>query len=155
MKNTRPSKNQNFMNMAEIVALRSHDAETKVGSLLISNRTGAILGSGYNGFAHGVDDESLPNTRPDKYDYMIHSETNLLCNLAKHGVSTNDSTLYCTMSPCLNCMRMLYQSGITKVICKEKYRDFDKILAMKDLKIDEEMTPEGFFILKYVLNSKD
>lgn len=149
MQNNRPSKEKTLMDMAEVVALRSHDAETKVGSILVSNKTGAVLGTGYNGFARGVDDSALPNTRPDKYKYMIHSETNLLCNLARHGVSTDDSTLYCTMSPCVNCMRTLYQAGITTVICKEKYRDFDSILEMQDLQISQSKTKDGYFVLKY------
>lgn len=147
----RPSKNKVFMEMAQVASQRSHDAETKVGSVLVSNKTGAVLGTGYNGFAHGVNDSILPNKRPDKYEYIIHSETNLLCNLAKHGVSTNDSTLFCTMSPCSNCMRMLYQAGITKVVCKEKYRDFEKILSMKDLEISESITDEGYFVLEYLI----
>lgn len=145
----RQSKNQNFMEMAEIVAKRSHDAETKVGSVLVSNRDGSVLGTGYNGFVRGVDDSSLPTTRPDKYNYMVHSETNLICNIAKNGGTTNDSTLFCTMSPCVNCMRMLCQAGITVVICKEKYRDFDSLLQMKDLRIEESKTPEGYFKLSY------
>jgi dCMP deaminase len=151
MTRNRPSKNKNFMEMATLASQRSHDDQTQVGSILVSNRTGAILGTGYNGFARGADDQFLPTTRPEKYKYMIHSETNLLCNLAKHGVSTDDSTLYCTHSPCVHCMRMLYQAGITKVICKIKYTDFDTLLSMKDLGIKEEMTGEGYFLLTYGL----
>lgn len=145
----RPTKNKTFMEMAEITARRSHDAETKVGSVLVSNKTQDILGMGYNGFVRGAKDEKLPNTRPEKYKYIVHSEQNLICNLVRRGVSTDDSTLYCTMSPCVTCMRMLYQAGVTKIICKEKYRDFDSLKEMGDLNIKETITPEGYFVFDY------
>lgn len=145
----RPSRNTVFMEMALATAKRSHDAETKVGSILVSNKTQDPLGTGYNGFIRGAKDDRLPNTRPEKYQYIVHSEMNLLCNLAKRGISTEDTTLYCTMSPCTTCTRLLYQAGVTRIICLEKYRDFDTIKKMGDLEISESMTPEGFFELLY------
>lgn len=145
----RPSKYHVFMEMAETTSKRSHDAQTQVGSVLVSNRTQDILGTGYNGFVRGANDQALPNTRPEKYKYMVHSEMNLICNLARRGISTQDSTLFVTWSPCVTCMRLLYQAGVTKVICKQKYRDFDTLRDMGDLQIEEEMTPEGFFELNY------
>lgn len=145
----RPSKIKCFMEMAETTAQRSHDAETKVGSILVSNKTQDVLGTGYNGFVRGANDQNLPNTRPEKYKYMVHAEMNLVCNLARRGVSTEDSTLFVTMSPCVTCMRLLYQAGVTKIICKEKYRDFDAIKEMGDLEVVESRTPEGYFELNY------
>ena len=145
----RPTKHTVFIKMAETVALRSHDAETLVGSILVSNKSGDVLGTGYNGFVRGASDHNLPNKRPEKYTYMVHSEMNLICNLARRGVSTEDSTLYCTMSPCVTCMRLLYQSGVTRVICKEKYRDFESLKSMGDLEIEESLTEEGLFEFHY------
>jgi len=145
----RPSKLQTYMEVAETVAKRSHDAETKVGSLLVNNNTGAIIATGCNGFIRGADDSKLPNTRPDKYPYIIHSEQNLIANCARHGISMENTMLVCTMSPCLNCMRMLWQCGITKVVVKEKYRDFDAVLAAKDMNVETSITTEGFFELTY------
>lgn len=142
------------MEVAETVAKRSHDAETKVGSLLVNNITGAIIATGCNGFIRGADDSKLPNTRPDKYPYIIHSEQNLIANCARHGISMENTMLVCTMSPCLNCMRMLWQCGITKVVVKEKYRDFDAVLAAQDMNVETRSTEEGFYELTYRVDIK-
>ena len=149
----RPSKLKNYMDMAEVVAQRSHDAETKVGSILIKNNNGAIIATGFNGFVRGADDSKLPNTRPDKYKFIVHSEQNLITNCARHGISMDDCTLICTLTPCVACMRFLYQAGITSVVAKDMYRDFMDILKMEDLKLDVEHTPEGFIKLTYRASS--
>ena len=145
----RPSKLKTYMEIAETVAKRSHDADTKVGAVLIKNDTGAIIATGFNGFVRGVHDNQLPNTRPDKYPYIVHAETNIMANCCRHGIATDNCTLICTLSPCVSCMRMLYQAGLTTVIAKTKYRDFDNILKMKDIGILETMTDEGYYKLTY------
>jgi dCMP deaminase len=124
-------------------ASASPDTSTKVGALLIHSESGAVICEGYNGFIRGADDESLPMTRPEKYDYIIHAETNLLCNAVRHGISTNNCALYCTISPCIKCMRMLYQAGIKEVYVRGFYSDFEKCSNMMDLTLD--VTPIGDF----------
>jgi len=145
----RPTKNQNYMDIATAIAQRSHDAETKVGAVLINNSSGAIIATGYNGFVRGANDAILPNTRPDKYEYIVHAEQNLICNSAKHGISMNNCSLVCTMSPCKLCMRMLLNCGITKVIAKDLYKDFDEILKMQDIKVECKKEEDGFFHISY------
>lgn len=145
----RPSKNQNYMDIAETIAERSHDAETKVGAVLVNNTSGAIVATGYNGFVRGAPDDILPNTRPDKYEYIVHAEQNLICNSAKHGISMNNCSLVCTLSPCKLCMRMLLNCGITKVIAKDLYKDFNDILQMQDIKVEVEKKEDGFYHISY------
>ena len=145
----RPSKLQNYMDVAEAVSKRSHDAETQVGSVLVNNKTGAIIATGFNGFLRGTDDTKLPNTRPDKYPYIVHSEQNLIANCARHGISMEDTMLICTLSPCLSCMRLLWQCGITHVVVKEKYKDFDSVCAAQDINVGTRFTKEGFLELRY------
>ena len=137
------------MDVAEIVAQRSHDSETKVGAVLVSNNSGAILSTGYNGFVRGVKDSELPTTRPGKYEYILHAEQNLICNAARHGISLENSTLVCTHSPCKLCMRMLVNSGITRVITKHLYKDFNEILNMKDINVEVSTDEEGFYHITY------
>jgi dCMP deaminase len=144
------SKNKRYMMRAEIAALGSHDAETQVGAILVKNSSGAVIADGCNGFVRGAPDDSLPNTRPDKYGYIVHAEANLLANCVKHGISGDDCMLICTMSPCVSCMRLLYQSGITKIIVKEKYRDYEQLKTMTDIKIVEKKTDEGYWELTYL-----
>lgn len=149
MARIRPSKLKVAMDNAINTAQLSHDDETQVGSVLLKSETMAVVATGYNGFVKGAPDHELPATRPDKYQYMMHSEENLLTNCLKHGISTNDCIVVCTLSPCAHCMRLLWQAGIKKVICKSKYRDFEDILKMKDLKVSESITADGFILLEY------
>lgn len=123
------------MDVADVVKKRSHDAETQVGAVLVNNDSGAIIATGCNGFVRGADDSKLPNTRPDKYRYIMHAEQNLVANCARHGISMDNCTLVCTHSPCVQCMRLIFQCGITRVIVKELYRDFDELTKMEDIKI--------------------
>lgn len=145
----RPSKLATYMATAEIIAQRSHDDETQVGGVLVSKQTDSVIAQAFNGFIRGANDELLPNTRPDKYKFIQHCELNLICHCARLGISTDNCYLVCTMSPCSSCTRMLFQAGITEVICKEKYKDFEDLIKMKDLEIEICETPEGFFHLLY------
>lgn len=145
----RPSKNQNYMDIALTIAQRSHDAETKVGAVLVNNTSGAIVATGYNGFVRGADDSQLPTTRPDKYEYILHAEDNLIANSARHGISMVNCSLVCTLSPCKHCMRMLLNCGITKVIAKDLYKDFPEILNMKDIQVSATKEDDGFWHLVY------
>jgi dCMP deaminase len=145
----RPSKLENYMEIACTVAKRSHDSETKVGALLINNKSNAILATGYNGFIKGACDSILPNTRPEKYEYILHAEMNLLTNCARHGISMDDCFLVCTLSPCKLCARLMMNSGITRAICKDLYRDFSETVSMKDVDVSYEKTPEGFYEIIY------
>ena len=138
------------MDVAETVSLRSHDAETKVGAVLVKNDSGAIIATGFNGFVRGAPDDKLPNTRPFKYLYILHAEHNLICNCAKHGISMENTFVVCLYTPCTLCMRLLWNAGVKTVIAKQKYKDFEDILKMEDLKVIEETTEEGFIKLTYV-----
>lgn len=128
-------KLENYMKIAEVVSESSHDEDTKVGSILIDGESGAILSTGYNGFIRSAPDEKLPKTRPDKYQYIIHAEQNLICNASRHGISMDGGILICTMSPCIHCIRLLYQCGIKEIYCKELYKDFQDNINMLDLQI--------------------
>jgi len=145
----RPTKVQNYMDIAETIAKRSHDAETKVGAILIKNDSGAIIATGFNGFVRNAPDSILPKTRPDKYEYIIHAEQNLICNSAKEGISMNGCSLVCTLSPCKLCMRMLLNCGITKVIAKDLYKDFNEILQMRDIGVEVSQESDGFWHITY------
>lgn len=145
----RPTKIQNYMDIAITIAERSHDEETRVGAVLVNNVSGAIVATGYNGFVRGADDSVLPTTRPDKYEYILHAEQNLIANSARHGISMDNCSLVCTLSPCKLCMRMLLNCGITKVIAKDLYKDFDDILKMQDVKVVATQEEDGYWHITY------
>lgn len=146
----RPSKLATHMATAEVISKRSHDADTQVGAVLVKCDTETVIAQCYNGFVRGAPDEELPNTRPDKYEYMCHAEQNLITHCARHGISMENTYVVCTHSPCKVCMRMLWNAGVKKVIVKHKYKDFGEIVSMKDLKVVEVGdTPEGYIELRY------
>ena len=145
----RPSKIQNYMSIAEAVSARSHDAETKVGSVLVRESNNTLVSTGFNGFVVGAPDDLLPNVRPDKYEYIQHSELNLIANCAKNGISTDGCYVVCTMSPCKQCTRLLVNSGIRKVISKALYRDIGEVLSMNDIKVSLSQDENNFYVLTY------
>lgn len=114
------NKIETYMNMAREMATLSPDAETQVGAVMLSSE-GRIIASSFNGFLRGADDTKLPKTRPDKYTFMQHAERNILYNCAYEGIRTKNTTVICTLSPCLDCLRAMYQSGVKTVIFEETY----------------------------------
>ena len=131
----RPSKVKYYMDVAKQVSARSHDEETQVGMLLVKEDTGAIVATGYNGFIRGADDTTLPTKRPDKYEYMLHAEDNIICHCASHGISMRGCFVVCPISPCAPCARRLWQCGISKVIIEKFHPTFEAVKQMKDLKV--------------------
>lgn len=146
----RLSKEKYWMNLAEATSARSQDSETKVGGILIKNDTGMVVATGYNGFVRGAPDDKLPTTRPEKYKYMVHAEENLIAHAARNGISVDNCTLIITLSPCQKCLRLMWQAGITQVICRDIYRDHT--IDLPDLDIVQEQTEDGFYKLTYKVN---
>jgi len=108
-------KNQNweryFLSLAKIIATRSKDPSTQHGCV-ITNEKFRIISCGYNGPIQGIDDSLIPLTRPEKYDYFLHSEENALL-FAKQDLT--NCYAFITGMPCSKCARMLIQAGITKI----------------------------------------
>jgi dCMP deaminase len=113
----RPSWNEYFIGLAHAVAMRSHDIQTKHGCV-ITDKDNRILGVGYNGFPKGLDDSKLPNTRPDKYPWMIHAERNALSNCT---IRPENGIAYVTGQCCNDCIMALWQEGITKVFMRKNH----------------------------------
>ena len=81
-----------------------------------------IISDGYNGTPEGFE-----NICEDNYDttkpYVLHAEANAITKVAKSNNSSQDSILYVTTSPCIECSKLIIQSGIKRVVFCEKYRD--------------------------------
>jgi len=111
----RPNIDLYYMNLCFGVNLRSLDKSSKCGCIACSE-DGAFLTSGYNSPLRGSDDKNIPHTRPEKYDYMEHSERNAIYNAARHGTQIIGSTFYITGFPCIPCLRGMCQSGAKKIV---------------------------------------
>lgn len=145
--NVSDKKIKSYFRRVDAIRHDSHDKETKVGAILVHGESGATIAEGYNGFVRGAPDHLLPNIRPDKYKYMQHAEMNLLCNAARHGISTNNCFVVCTLSPCTSCIRMLYQAGISTIIYREAYCDINESINMGDLNITTRVVDNKYSIM--------
>ena len=119
VQNVRPDWNEYFLGLALVVSKRSHDIQTQHGCLLVDSKTRHILATGYNGFPRGMNDASLPNTRPDKYPWMLHSEFNACCNLTRPA--DKNTVAYITGEPCTPCLMCLWQHGVSHVVHRDAY----------------------------------
>lgn len=142
------SKLEKAMRRADCVAEDSPDLETKVGAVLLSPHTGSVISEGYNGFIRGADDDVLPKTRPEKYEYICHAEENIVSNAARNGVCTDKGILVQTLSPCKKCMRLMMQAGVQEIYFKTKYRDFEDNISMRD--VDVQVTEVGPYYRIYL-----
>lgn len=123
-----------FMNVAILASLRSKDV-TKVGSVLVLNKK--LVGMGYNGFPSGVDESKLPTSRVGsfsdvKYAYTIHSEQNCILNSPVYDIT--GATLYVTLFPCNECVKLIIQKGISEIVyLSDKHHDDPPYVASRRL----------------------
>lgn len=106
----RMGRDEYFLTMCRLVAKRSHDSQTQCGCVLVKNDV--ILSTGVNGFVSGSPDELLPNLRPAKYPFVVHSEANAVINAAKNGIAISGATAYVTGPCCPECTKILAQAGV-------------------------------------------
>ena len=109
--------------MAEIWAKNSYCKRRQVGALLVKDNM--IISDGYNGTPSGFENICEENgvTKP----YVLHAEANAISKVAKSGNSSEGATLYVTASPCIECAKLIIQSGIKRVVYKDEYRLTDGV----------------------------
>ena len=115
---------QAYMQTAKTFAELSHARRLKVGCIIVKDDR--IISIGYNGMPAGWDNnceditkEGDLKTKPE----VLHAQSNAIAKLAKSSQSGQGATLFVTHSPCLECAKLIYQSGITKVMYEKFYRD--------------------------------
>ena len=123
-----------YLEMAEIWAQNSYCKRRKVGALLVKDRM--IISDGYNGTPSGFENicEEDGVTKP----YVLHAEANAITKVAKSGNSSEGATLYVTASPCLECAKLIIQSGIRRVVYRDEYRITDGIDLLRRAGIEVE-----------------
>jgi dCMP deaminase len=130
--NKRPSWEEYFMEITELVATRATCLRRKVGAILVKDRR--ILATGYNGPPQGVPhcDElggclreklGVPSGERQELSRAVHAEQNAIIQAAKMGTNIDGSTLYVTNFPCFICAKMLINAGVIKIVYKEGYPD--------------------------------
>ena len=113
-----------YMQMAAIWAQNSYCRRRQGGALLVKDRM--IISDGYNGtpagFENICEDESGA-TKP----YVLHAEANAITKVAQSGNSSRNATLYVTAAPCIECAKLIIQSGISRVVYRDEYRLTDGV----------------------------
>ncbi len=128
-----PTWHQHFMSLAYMIAWKSKDPSTKVGTVIVTTQ-GSILSTGYNGLPRGCND-NIPsrNERPIKYAWYEHAERNAIYNSTKVGGSSLSGTIIYTPGlPCIDCLRGIIQSGIATIITHKEWREETTPLITSD-----------------------
>ena len=115
---TRLEWDEYFISIAFLISSRSPSNRLKVGSVIVKDNR--IISAGYNGYPAGTPHVSI--VRNNHEQNAIHSEQNAVSDAAKRGVSINNSTIYVTHFPCINCAKTIISSGIKNVKYKEEYK---------------------------------
>lgn len=127
----RPSWDEYFLEVANLVSKRATCIRRKVGAVLVKDKK--ILATGYNGAPSGLrhcidigclrEKLKIPSGERHELCRGLHAEQNVLLQAALHGVSTKDSMLYVTNQPCIICAKMLINAGIKEIITLGDYPD--------------------------------
>ncbi|ARN77897.1 CMP deaminase [Nonlabens spongiae] len=125
-----------YMRMALEWAKLSHCHRRQVGALIVKDRM--IISDGYNGTPSGFENPCEDDDGATKW-YVLHAEANAILKTAASTQSCEGATLYITMSPCKDCSKLIYQSGIKRVVYLEAYKDDSGLQFLKraGLKIEQ------------------
>lgn len=122
-----------YLEMAKIWAKNSYCKRRQVGALIVQGRM--IISDGYNGTPEGFEnvcEDENNKTKP----YVLHAEANAITKVAKSNNSSEGATLYITTSPCLECAKLIIQSGIRRVVFCDNYRKDDGMELLHRAKIE-------------------
>lgn len=149
-----------YLRMAQTWSENSYALRRKVGCLIVKNNS--IISDGYNGTPMGFRNvcEYLEGYKPAKkltedeerkfltsmsttfhkelttFPYVLHAESNAIAKLAKSNNSSDGATIYITDEPCLECSKMIIQTGIQRVVYNRSYRKHEGIELLKAAKIE-------------------
>jgi dCMP deaminase len=136
----RPSWDEYFMDIVELIKTRSTCLRRQVGALVVKEKR--ILSTGYNGAPMGCrhcaevgclrDQNDVPSGQRHELCRAIHAEQNAIIQAAYNGVSLKDGTMYVTCQPCILCAKMIVNSGIMKIVFRGDYPDEMSMELLKE-----------------------
>ena len=143
----RPSNDEYFMDMAELVSTRSTCLRRKVGAVIVKDKR--VLSTGYNGSPKGTrhceelgcirEQLKIPSGKRNELCRGVHEEQNAVTQAAYFGVSVNGATIYTTTFPCSMCAKILINAGIKEIVYNEGYIDdlSKTLLSETDIEVRE------------------
>jgi dCMP deaminase len=135
-----------YMDTAERFAQLSSAKRLHVGAIVVKDDR--IISIGYNGMPSGWDNNcedeitpTLPYLQGDSpvlksKPEVLHAETNAIAKLAKSNESGLGATMFITHAPCLDCAKLIYQSGISSVLYRDSYRDNDGLNMLRNCNVE-------------------
>ena len=117
-----------YLRMAAIWAENSYCKRRQVGALLVKDKM--IISDGLNGTPAGFENVCEDETNHTK-PYVLHAEANAITKVAASSNSSRGATIYVTSSPCIECAKLIIQSGIRRVVYSEDYRLADGIELLR------------------------
>ena len=122
-----------YIKMAHIWSENSYCTRRQVGALIVKDKM--IISDGYNGTPTG-----FPNVCEDDNNvslpYVLHAEANAITKIARSGNNSDGATLYVTDSPCIECAKLIVQSGIRRVVYDREYRLTDGVDLLRQAGIE-------------------
>lgn len=121
-----------YLRMAMIWAENSYCKRRQVGALIVKDKM--IISDGYNGTPSGFENvcEEDNVTKP----YVLHAEANAITKIARSSNNADGSTLYVTDEPCIECSKLIIQSGIRRVIYAREYRLHDGVALLERANVE-------------------
>ena len=127
-----------YLRMARIWSENSYCRRRQVGALIVKNQM--IISDGYNGTPAGFEnvcEDSEGFTKP----YVLHAEANAITKVARSNNSSDGATLYVTASPCMECAKLIIQSGIRRVVFNEFYSITDGLDLLSNAGVETVFLP--------------
>ena len=124
--------------MAETWGKLSYCKRRQVGAIIVKNRM--IISDGYNGTPTGFENICEDEDNYTKW-YVLHAEANAILKVASSTQSCDGATLYVTLSPCRECSKLIHQSGISRVVYSEAYKDLSGVEFLKKAGVIVDQIP--------------
>lgn len=128
-----------YLEMARIWSKNSYCQRRQVGALVVKD--GMIISDGYNGTPSGFENVCEDDNGVTK-PYVLHAEANAITKLARSNNNSEGATIYITASPCIECAKLIIQSGIRRVVYGENYRLTDGIDLLRRAGIEVIYMPD-------------
>ncbi|MCB0479437.1 MAG: dCMP deaminase family protein [Crocinitomicaceae bacterium] len=117
-----------YLRMALEWSKLSHCNRKQVGAIIVKD--GIIIADGYNGTPSGFDN-CCEDHNGETHWFVLHAEANAILKVARTNNSAVGSTLYLSLSPCRECSKLIHQSGITRVVYVNGYKDLSGVDFLK------------------------
>ncbi len=124
---------QAYLKMASEWSKLSHCKRKQVGALIVKDKM--IISDGYNGTPTGFDNCCEDENGSTKW-HVLHAEANAILKVASSTQACQGATLYITLSPCRQCSKLIHQSGITRLVYANAYKDDSGIDFLRKANIE-------------------